>query len=226
MSCDRALAGFLYKVGLLPKDNDSQAPFAYKMYKRTDAAGLELCAGFKQTYCRAVTIDFMGVWWVPMHRLYYLWTDSSWVGIRLRASASSWDELFLSQTPIAQSKLFGMPFPLMKCVVIDYRLNDSVIHTDFSTVPNLGPTIITVLHLRFKLPGLIQSMEVQFHILKTILDLFPVKALLRRRRNGGDFWAREGRLRRPERLLHLSCRRSENQMTSSRSGSLDVTAVS
>jgi hypothetical protein len=32
------------------------------MYKRTDAEGLELCAGFKQTYCRAVTIDFMGVW--------------------------------------------------------------------------------------------------------------------------------------------------------------------
>ncbi|KIM40908.1 hypothetical protein M413DRAFT_445679 [Hebeloma cylindrosporum] len=58
----RALAGFLYKVGLLPKDNDSQAPFAYKMYKRTDAAGLELCAGFKQTYCRSVTINFMGVW--------------------------------------------------------------------------------------------------------------------------------------------------------------------
>ena len=62
MLCGRALAGFLYKVGLLPKDNDSQAPLAFKMYKRTDAEGLELCAGFKQTYCQSVTIDFMGVW--------------------------------------------------------------------------------------------------------------------------------------------------------------------
>ena len=62
MLCGRALAGLLYKVGLLPKDNDSQAPFAFNMYKRTDAEGLELCAGFKQTYCRSVTIDFMGVW--------------------------------------------------------------------------------------------------------------------------------------------------------------------
>ncbi|KAF8885707.1 hypothetical protein CPB84DRAFT_1850310 [Gymnopilus junonius] len=58
----RALGGFLHKVGLQPKDNQAQVPFAYKMYQRTDAAGLQLCAGFKQTYCQSVTIDFMGVW--------------------------------------------------------------------------------------------------------------------------------------------------------------------
>jgi len=58
----RALAGFLYKVGLLPRGNQSQVSFAYKMYKRTDAEGLKLCAGFKQTYCRPVTVEFMGVW--------------------------------------------------------------------------------------------------------------------------------------------------------------------
>lgn len=58
----RALAGFLYKVGLLPRDNDSQMPFAYKLYKRTDPAGIQLCAGFKQTYCRNVDVEFVGVW--------------------------------------------------------------------------------------------------------------------------------------------------------------------
>ncbi|KIJ94743.1 hypothetical protein K443DRAFT_683528 [Laccaria amethystina LaAM-08-1] len=58
----RALAGFLYKAGLLPRDNDSQIPFAYKLYKRTDPAGLQLCAGFKQTYCRHVDVEFVGVW--------------------------------------------------------------------------------------------------------------------------------------------------------------------
>ena len=53
----------LHQVGLLPKDNQAQVPFAYKMYQRTDAEGEQLCAGFKQTYCQSVTIDFMGVWY-------------------------------------------------------------------------------------------------------------------------------------------------------------------
>ncbi|PPR05037.1 hypothetical protein CVT24_010183 [Panaeolus cyanescens] len=58
----RALAGLLYKVGLLPRDNEAQVSFAYKMYKRTDEEGLKLCAGFKQTFCQEVKIEFMGVW--------------------------------------------------------------------------------------------------------------------------------------------------------------------
>jgi uncharacterized protein (DUF2235 family) len=58
----RALGGLLHKVGLLPKDNQAQVPFAYGMYQRTDKAGVQLCAGFKQTYCQNVTIEFMGVW--------------------------------------------------------------------------------------------------------------------------------------------------------------------
>ncbi|KAF9525476.1 hypothetical protein CPB83DRAFT_859308 [Crepidotus variabilis] len=58
----RAVAGFLYKVGLLPRDNQAQVHFAYKMYKRTDSKGLRLCAGFKQTYCQHVDIEFMGLW--------------------------------------------------------------------------------------------------------------------------------------------------------------------
>ncbi|KAJ3754777.1 hypothetical protein EV360DRAFT_96434 [Lentinula raphanica] len=58
----RALAGMLYKVGLLPRDNQEQIPFAYKLYTRTDAAGIKLSAGFKQTYCQPVQIEFLGVW--------------------------------------------------------------------------------------------------------------------------------------------------------------------
>jgi hypothetical protein len=52
-----------FQVGLLPRDNEAQVPFAYRMYKRTDAEGIKLCAGFKQTYCQTVTIEFMGVWY-------------------------------------------------------------------------------------------------------------------------------------------------------------------
>ena len=58
----RALAGFLSKIGLLPRDNLQQVTFAYKMYKRTDAEGLVLAKGFKDTYCRPVSIEFLGVW--------------------------------------------------------------------------------------------------------------------------------------------------------------------
>jgi len=109
--------------------------------------------------------------------------------------------------------------------VSGYRLNNSeeyVTHTSHSTVPNLGPTTIIVPHLRFKPLDLIQSTQVQIYILKTMLDQLLVKSLFRRR-NDGDFWAKERRLRRP--LLLDRCR-LENQMTFSRSGSLDVIVVS
>ncbi|KAJ3806444.1 hypothetical protein F5876DRAFT_50024 [Lentinula aff. lateritia] len=58
----RALAGMLYKVGLLPRGNQEQIVFAYKLYTRTDDAGIELSAGFKKTYCQPVEIEFLGVW--------------------------------------------------------------------------------------------------------------------------------------------------------------------
>ncbi|KAH9891558.1 hypothetical protein C8Q73DRAFT_650292 [Cubamyces lactineus] len=58
----RALAGMLHKIGLLPRDNTEQIPFAYKLYKQTDKGSLELAAGFKQTFCRSVEIEFVGVW--------------------------------------------------------------------------------------------------------------------------------------------------------------------
>lgn len=58
----RALAGMLYKVGLLPKDNLEQILFAFKMYQRTDDAAVQLAAGFKQTYCQDVSVNFIGAW--------------------------------------------------------------------------------------------------------------------------------------------------------------------
>ena len=50
------------QIGLLPRDNPEQVPFAYKLYKQTDAESLALAAGFKQTFCRDVKIEFVGVW--------------------------------------------------------------------------------------------------------------------------------------------------------------------
>ncbi|KAI0670872.1 hypothetical protein C8Q78DRAFT_974023 [Trametes maxima] len=58
----RAVAGMLHKIGLLPRDNPEQIPFAYKLYKKTDKDSLALAAGFKQTFCRTVQIEFVGVW--------------------------------------------------------------------------------------------------------------------------------------------------------------------
>ncbi|KAH9922868.1 uncharacterized protein BXZ73DRAFT_51265 [Epithele typhae] len=58
----RALAGILHKIGLLPKDNLEQIPFAYNLYKKTDEASISLAAGFKQSFCREVQIEFVGVW--------------------------------------------------------------------------------------------------------------------------------------------------------------------
>jgi len=58
----RALAGMLHKVGLLPRDNEEQIPFAFKMYKNNSASGIKMAAGYKRTFCQDVHIEFMGVW--------------------------------------------------------------------------------------------------------------------------------------------------------------------
>ncbi|KAK7037246.1 hypothetical protein VNI00_011237 [Paramarasmius palmivorus] len=58
----RALAGMLFKVGLLSRDNLEQIPFAYKLYTRTDPEGIQLAQGYKKTYCQNVNVEFMGVW--------------------------------------------------------------------------------------------------------------------------------------------------------------------
>jgi hypothetical protein len=55
----RALAGFLFKIGLLQQDNSESIRHAYELYEGTDD---EAAAGFKNDLCTPVTIDFLGVW--------------------------------------------------------------------------------------------------------------------------------------------------------------------
>jgi len=67
----------LHSVGLLPRENteqvsgqypgivhpltvSKQVAFAYKVYKEQDP----LAPSFKTTFCKAVMIDFLGVWFV------------------------------------------------------------------------------------------------------------------------------------------------------------------
>ncbi|KIM38234.1 hypothetical protein M413DRAFT_30356 [Hebeloma cylindrosporum] len=58
----RALAGMLHKVGLLPKDNHQQVPFAYKMYSREDETGWRQSGAFKKAFSIEVDIELVGVW--------------------------------------------------------------------------------------------------------------------------------------------------------------------
>ncbi|EIM85764.1 uncharacterized protein STEHIDRAFT_121799 [Stereum hirsutum FP-91666 SS1] len=58
----RALAGMLRAVGLLPRDNSEQAGFAFRLYSSEKLSDQQLVPGFKRTYCRDVTVEFLGVW--------------------------------------------------------------------------------------------------------------------------------------------------------------------
>ncbi|KAF7307637.1 Zn(2)-C6 fungal-type domain-containing protein [Mycena indigotica] len=58
----RALAGMLHKIGLLPKCNHQQVPFAYNMYSRDDEEGWKQSTAFKKSFCIDVDIEFLGVW--------------------------------------------------------------------------------------------------------------------------------------------------------------------
>ncbi|KAG9308955.1 hypothetical protein JVU11DRAFT_11257 [Chiua virens] len=58
----RALAGMIHKVGLLPRCNHQQVPFAYKMYTKEDNDGWEQSNAFKKAFSINVNIDFVGVW--------------------------------------------------------------------------------------------------------------------------------------------------------------------
>lgn len=55
----RALGGMLFKVGLLPRGNEEQIFFAYKMYKKGNDMD---SAGFRETFCQDVKVEFIGVW--------------------------------------------------------------------------------------------------------------------------------------------------------------------
>ncbi|KAF8899389.1 hypothetical protein BD779DRAFT_1431850 [Infundibulicybe gibba] len=56
----RALGGMY--VGLLPKCNHQQVPFAYKMYSREDEIGWRQSTAFKKAFSIDVDIDLVGVW--------------------------------------------------------------------------------------------------------------------------------------------------------------------
>ncbi|KAL1692124.1 hypothetical protein GGG16DRAFT_52174 [Schizophyllum commune] len=58
----RALAGMLHKVGLLPRGNQQQVAFAYKMYTREDDLGWKQSTAFKKAFCIDVSIELLGVW--------------------------------------------------------------------------------------------------------------------------------------------------------------------
>ncbi|KAI6024558.1 hypothetical protein EDC04DRAFT_242602 [Pisolithus marmoratus] len=58
----RALAGMLHKVGLLPRCNHQQVPFAYKMYTKDDKEGWDQSTAFKKAFSIDVDIEFVGVW--------------------------------------------------------------------------------------------------------------------------------------------------------------------
>ncbi|KAI6154266.1 hypothetical protein BKA82DRAFT_4099354 [Pisolithus tinctorius] len=58
----RALAGMLHKVGLLPRCNHQQVPFAYKMYSKDDDEGWEQSKAFKKAFSIDVDVEFVGVW--------------------------------------------------------------------------------------------------------------------------------------------------------------------
>ncbi|KIM85078.1 hypothetical protein PILCRDRAFT_817914 [Piloderma croceum F 1598] len=58
----RALAAMLHRVGLLPRHNEEQIPFAWKTFKRTDKDSWDAARGFKRVFSREVKIAFIGVW--------------------------------------------------------------------------------------------------------------------------------------------------------------------
>jgi uncharacterized protein (DUF2235 family) len=56
----RALAGMIQKIGLLSQGNEELVPFAWAQYKK-EKDWVE-SGGFRKTFCREVTIDFIGLW--------------------------------------------------------------------------------------------------------------------------------------------------------------------
>jgi uncharacterized protein (DUF2235 family) len=56
----RALAGMIHKVGLLSQGNEELVPFAWAQYKKE--RDWEESGGFRKTFCRKITIDFLGLW--------------------------------------------------------------------------------------------------------------------------------------------------------------------
>ncbi len=56
----RALAGVLYKCGLLQKGSNNLISYASKIYNKRD--NKDIASGFKKTYCHECKPYFIGVW--------------------------------------------------------------------------------------------------------------------------------------------------------------------
>jgi len=56
----RSLAGMLYKVGLLPADNDNLIEYAAKLYNIE--GNTDIARGFKETFSQSCPVHFIGVW--------------------------------------------------------------------------------------------------------------------------------------------------------------------
>jgi uncharacterized protein (DUF2235 family) len=56
----RSLSGLLAKCGLLYKYSANMVPYAAKIYYAPSSHNL--CAGFKETFCRPCDIHFLGIW--------------------------------------------------------------------------------------------------------------------------------------------------------------------
>ena len=70
----RAVAGMLYKVGLLTQGNEELLPFAWNVYK--NVKDVSISEGFRHTFSRKVVVNLIGVWdtvssigwvWNPEH---------------------------------------------------------------------------------------------------------------------------------------------------------------
>ncbi|TFK40588.1 hypothetical protein BDQ12DRAFT_601197 [Crucibulum laeve] len=92
----RALAGMIYKVGLLPPHNDQQLDFAFTVYNSTDKHSSKLAYKFKKTFAFPIAIDFLGVWdtvssvgIIPRSLPYSSFND----GVRVFRHALALDEL-------------------------------------------------------------------------------------------------------------------------------------
>ena len=62
----------IHKVGLLPRYNHQQVPFAYKMYATADERGWKQSNAFKKTFSNDVDIEFVGVWLVYLSIMHNL----------------------------------------------------------------------------------------------------------------------------------------------------------
>ena len=63
----RALAGMTLKVGLLNADSGQDVKAAYKLYADSSRSSWLDSKAFKDTYSSRIKIQFIGVWYDPIH---------------------------------------------------------------------------------------------------------------------------------------------------------------